>query len=193
MSSRRTALGSLNAPDVRDVVVYIYALCEPIDGAVRYIGKSSSPEKRLTNHLAAGRHKIAAWVAQLAADGLRPQLCILEAVPAGCDAASRERLAIGTHLARGCRLLNSDGTDAGRGPYSRASDLPNQGAVSLAALGITQRQIAVAIGCAQSNVSNWFHGKQLPDSVMRARLEDTFGIYWRLWDIPSGVAQEGAA
>ncbi len=169
---------------MRDVPVFIYSLCEPVSSEVRYIGKSAAPERRLTNHLCAGRNKIAAWVEQLAADGLRPTLCILEVVPPGHDASARERLAIGMHIARGARLLNSEGTPAGRGPRTRIDSPKNMGVVALLNLGITQSAIAAATDSAQSSVCQWMHGRQLPDAITRAKLEDTFGIYWRLWDQP---------
>jgi hypothetical protein len=169
--------------------VFIYALCEPLTSEVRYIGKSATPEKRLIHHLCAGPAKIAAWVDQLAADGLRPLLCILEVVPPGQDAAVRERLALGSHLTRGARLLNSEGTPNGRGPRTRIDSPRNMGVVALLDLGLTQTAIAASAGVIQSNVWSWMHGKQLPDSISRAKLEDTFGIYWRLWDQPVDAAK----
>lgn len=184
---------SLSEPDVRAVPVYIYALCEPTTGAVRYIGKSASPEKRLGNHLHAGRYKIAAWVSELAASGLRPVLNIIETVAPGNDASARERLAIAMHLSRGCKLLNSEGTHFGRGPQPRPGDFTNQGAAALAALNLTQMRIAEVISCAQSNVSSWMKCKTLPEPVLRARLEDAFGIYWRLWDAPVVLGEKGQA
>lgn len=192
MTNRSRPRGVLSEPDIRDVPVYIYALCEPVSGEVRYIGKSANPVARLANHRAGGCKKVVAWIAQLAADGLAPKLCVLEAVQPGQDASARERLAIGRHCAGGARLLNSDGTAAGRGPRARALAPSNQGAAEFTKLTatLTQSQIASSIGVAQSNVSHWMSGRQLPDGVARARLEDTYGIYWRLWDQP--LAQESA-
>ncbi len=193
MTNRQPSRASLSAPDVREVPVFIYALCEPISLEVRYIGKSADPESRYSNHLCAGRKKIAAWIEQLAADGLRPTMCTIDVVPPGHDASARERLAIGMHIAHGARLLNSEGTEAGRGPYTKTVSPKSMGAAALLNLDVTQKDIAKAIGGAQSSVSQWIHGVRLPDAPTRARLEDMYGIYWRLWDAPVRSTAEKAA
>ena len=36
-------------------IAYIYALCDPRDGAVRYVGKSVDPEARLRGHIQESR------------------------------------------------------------------------------------------------------------------------------------------
>lgn len=67
----------------------------------------------------------------------------------------------------------------------------NRGAARLAELfegrapgprGGVQQQIADAIGVSQSIVSRWLSGDRRPDPVQRARMEDLYGIGWRLWD-----------
>ena len=62
---------------------YIYALRDPRDGQVYYVGKSNVPRLRYMAHLEdkdTNAHK-AAWIDDLAAAGFKPQMDILEAVP----------------------------------------------------------------------------------------------------------------
>lgn len=57
--------------------VYIYALADPIDGIVRYIGKSIRPNERLTNHCnekpTCHRTK---WIQKMIREGRRPIISI---------------------------------------------------------------------------------------------------------------------
>ena len=66
-----------------DRVTYIYALVDPRDGGIYYIGKANDLEKRLYQHLRrdVNRHKCR-WLESLARDGLAPTVRILETVPA---------------------------------------------------------------------------------------------------------------
>lgn len=70
--------------------VYIYALCDPRSGAVRYIGESFNPLSRLTSHIIGGRRQdrgtpLQAWISTLLAEGLEPEMLILER----CEKESR--------------------------------------------------------------------------------------------------------
>lgn len=61
--------------------VFIYALCEPDTGEVRYVGKAKDPKKRLSTHLA-GKSQChrTNWISSLRAKGLKPSLEILDEV-----------------------------------------------------------------------------------------------------------------
>ncbi len=62
-------------------LTYIYALVDPRDQQVRYIGKADDPQKRYWNHLAdQERNHRTNWIALLRRLGLKPGLVILEAV-----------------------------------------------------------------------------------------------------------------
>ena len=67
---------------MKERVTYIYALHDPRDGTVHYIGKSNSPRSRLMQHLEdkTCNTKKVAWIDELAAAGLRPSLEILDEV-----------------------------------------------------------------------------------------------------------------
>lgn len=62
---------------------YIYALKDPRDGLIYYVGKSNNPTGRLKMHLfdkSTNRGK-AEWISGLEADGLLPELEVLDEVP----------------------------------------------------------------------------------------------------------------
>ncbi len=45
-----------------------------------------------------------------------------------------------------------------------------------------QAELARDFGVGPDRVSRWLSGKHRPDATWRAKLEDKFGIGWRLWD-----------
>lgn len=62
---------------------FIYALVDPRDGRIRYVGKANDPRLRLRRHVV-GRNegnRKAEWILELWSKGLRPKLRILEEVP----------------------------------------------------------------------------------------------------------------
>lgn len=94
----------LNVPDVRDVTVYVYALCSP-GGEVRYIGRSANPRYRLCSHAhRSGARAVRNWIREIRRRGKEPSIRILREVAPGDDAAQAEGEEIAAH--RGHRLLN---------------------------------------------------------------------------------------
>lgn len=93
---------------------YIYALCCPDSGEVRYIGKADNPSARLGTHLrdAARRdYPCYRWIRKLMASGLKPSMVILSE-HGGDDWAAAEVAAIASYRLAGARLLNvADGGD----------------------------------------------------------------------------------
>ena len=67
-----------------DSKTFIYALCHPTTGDVRYIGKSNTPERRLRNHMAHAKKKhipyVYSWIRGLRKENLSPQLLIIDEV-----------------------------------------------------------------------------------------------------------------
>lgn len=45
-----------------------------------------------------------------------------------------------------------------------------------------QAELARDFGVGPDRVSRWLSGKHRPDATWRAKLEDKYGISWRLWD-----------
>jgi hypothetical protein len=96
-------------------MISIYALADPRDGRVRYVGKAADVTRRLQNHLTPGalrrvRH-VARWLAGLLAAGLRPTVTILETVADGADWQEAERRWIAHHG----RDVLTNLTDGGEG------------------------------------------------------------------------------
>lgn len=186
MSGRRPGpRNALSVADVRDVTVSIYLLVESDTGEVRYVGRSATPEVRLVHHRANGTPAVRAWVATLRQRSASVVLQIAAIVQPGDDSAIAEKLMIGQHIGRGARLLNVIGNYGDRERPSKTRAIPkNKGAAQLLAVNLTQATLAARIGANQSMISQWLTGRSKPDGVMRAVIEDTLGIYWRLWDQP---------
>lgn len=101
----------------RQNITTIYALIDPDNGHVRYVGKTIYlPERRLTFHINTipknAHLPSARWLKKLTASGKRPSITILETVPIGNDWKDRERFWIANFRPNG-KLLNL--TDGGEG------------------------------------------------------------------------------
>lgn len=111
--------GRVTRPSMRKQdCVTIYALCHPLSGKVRYIGKSQYlPTRRLIYHIrdarAGGARPVAHWLRGIDKKNLRPIISVLERVPLGDDWAAREKYWIAEHRSAGASLLNL--TDGGEG------------------------------------------------------------------------------
>lgn len=91
---------------------YIYALHCPIANTIRYIGKSYNPQKRFKSHLSSAktfayRHHTSSWIRKLLAEGLQPEMRILEEVPDGLRWQEVERSWIAKGPTLGWKLTNS--------------------------------------------------------------------------------------
>lgn len=60
---------------------FIYALIDPRDQQIRYVGKSDNPEYRLRVHIKRKVYKVGSWIKSLEKLGLSPSIEILEEVP----------------------------------------------------------------------------------------------------------------
>ena len=93
--------------------VYIYVLCDPETGEVRYLGKTKTPETRLAQHLSDARHNHrVAWIQSLARRRLTPALRVWDMVP-DHNWQNWERFYIQSLRQTGARLVN--GTAGGDG------------------------------------------------------------------------------
>lgn len=105
----------------------IYALIDPRDGAIRYVGKTHrSARRRLQRHLAPsylrGETHKERWIRVLLAIGLEPRIETMEACCSAGELAIAERRHIGRLRAAGANLTNAtDGGDGGSGPHTAAS------------------------------------------------------------------------
>jgi group I intron endonuclease len=93
--------------------VFIYALYDPRDGTLRYVGKSKNLARRIKNHRnEKGERRKNRWFRLLISLGLEPKISVLEQVS---EAAWQERECwwIKHFRENGCDLLNH--TDGGEG------------------------------------------------------------------------------
>lgn len=98
---------------------FIYALCEPDTGAVRYVGKANNPRHRLWEHYKERRHTHKkCWIASLKRRGLRPRLeLLLEVDRSEWEFWEREMIAL---FQVGGRLVNiAPGGESGVGGNNR--------------------------------------------------------------------------
>lgn len=97
-------------------VTYIYALLDPRDGSIRYIGKADNPYRRLANHLTPGqlrkKSRKNSWLKSLQSSGLKPYITALCCIPR-TKWQDAERMWIAKFKAEGNRLTN--GTAGGDG------------------------------------------------------------------------------
>lgn len=90
----------------------IYALCDPVSGEVRYIGKANDARARLRTHQRDARRRdtpVYRWMRKLTTADQLPQLRVLAVTD---DWRDEERRQIAAHREAGARLLNvADGGD----------------------------------------------------------------------------------
>jgi len=100
-------------------VTAIYVLRDPHTFEPRYVGKSSTPKLRLTQHLLAARTKsvshLQRWITKLEREGLKPVMDVMEWVPLS-EWQNAERYYIREFTKLGARLTNS--TPGGDAPPS---------------------------------------------------------------------------
>lgn len=94
------------------MAVVIYGLRCPVADTIRYVGKSSNPDRRLRAHISAARrraynHHTARWLRTLLEVGLKPELVVLHVMASGDRWQEIERSLISSAAARGWRLTNS--------------------------------------------------------------------------------------
>src|ERR1700676_2228644 len=85
---------------------YIYALHDPRDWSIRYVGKANDPTHRLKIHIAnRGVVRMRKFIQELRADGLIPVLSILQTCPRSAW-QPWEKFWIATIRQSGAHLLN---------------------------------------------------------------------------------------
>ena len=102
--------------------VFIYALCEPETGEVRYVGKTRTPKRREREHNKTSVYSSSdlknAWVNELHAIGAAPVFCVIEQCTKN-DWQEREVHFIRHYRELGHRLLNQRKGGGGDNPYGR--------------------------------------------------------------------------
>lgn len=94
--------------------VVIYVLCEPDGTTVRYVGKTTNPRKRYSQHVySTEKTHRACWIRSLRKRGERPVMRVIETVPDDVSWQEREKYWIAHYREIGANLTN--GTDGGDG------------------------------------------------------------------------------
>ena len=102
-------------------IAYIYALLDPRDNEVRYIGKTINPTKRLSEHLADSKREYnyrSMWIKSLVRENLKPLIKFLKICPLS-DFVKYETEYI--KLYKNDKLTNSDET--GQGSVGRRQEI----------------------------------------------------------------------
>lgn len=104
-----------------DLNTYIYALIDPRDNQVRYIGQTRNLDKRLTQHVRSPLPSLFGWVARLLDVDLKPRIKVLCMVNTA-DALRIESEWIKIGIKRGWPLLNRIGMDGLSGSLERLKE-----------------------------------------------------------------------
>jgi hypothetical protein len=104
-------------------IAYIYALLDPRDNQVRYIGKTTNPKNRLSGHITECKkdnvtHYRAMWIKSLIREKLKPSIKFLKICPLS-EFSKYEAEYI--NLYKNNKLTNSDET--GQGNVNRVKDV----------------------------------------------------------------------
>jgi hypothetical protein len=121
---------------VRNRTFSIYALIDPRDNGVRYVGLTEYPDERLKQHIQGdGNIPKRQWISELSQLGLSPHMHTIETVQTLSAAFEREGYWIRHYIHAGAKLVNI------RSPYiishSNPSDLTD---VSRSSSGVRQVQ-----------------------------------------------------
>jgi hypothetical protein len=117
---RRAPVDLTDLRSTFDAVTFIYALIDPRDGVVRYVGQAVNPHRRLSGHLSRARtnptSRAHRWLNELLAAGLRSQLEILQEVVDARSMADRAVMgAARSRLARGSKAAATRASAGGAG------------------------------------------------------------------------------
>ena len=90
-----------------DRLHYIYALADPHTKQIHYVGCTVTPLTRYQNHLTNNANKVKkAWIRGLKAQGVTPDLLLLDKIVGRSEARKRETEWIQTLIAEGKPLTN---------------------------------------------------------------------------------------
>ena len=148
---------------------YVYALCEPATGEIRYIGKSRNPWTRLDSHRSHNAaQRIRKWVSSLTSS---PKLRILSEFDTDREARHEEERLISEARASGVVLLNRKFRDRSPGSHPRRNRFSGLGprvTQRREALGLTQTEIMLACGISQGTLSRIENGQKRSPSAETA-------------------------
>ena len=140
----------------------VYGYADPRDGALRYVGKSSSGMTR-PSQFGSHSHRCGNWIKSLAADGIKPKILVLDALSLEASAEElnfAERSAIAKYRRIGCDLTNL--TDGGDGPMRGRKHT----AEARAAISAANRE-------SMKGNTNFLGRKHTPETIEKMRMAKT--------------------
>jgi len=151
--------------------VYIYALVDPRDNIVRYVGQTYDLKKRSGLHLSAakntrhGANLLILWLRELLSLGLVPRIAVLEDVPSSGMRGALKREAFWVKHFRDQDEEQLTNNADGRGRWlKRPRDLPRMSAEEFSALrakvGVSQAKLGSLMGYSESAVCLFESGKR---------------------------------
>lgn len=152
------------------MTVYIYALCDPRTGEIRYVGKTINIQERLKGHCGGkvGTYK-ANWIAGLRLLGLKPVVEVLDVVENSDDEdwQEEERFWIAYLRFLGCRLTNLDsGGMAGKRPCLQTRKKMSASRVGHP-ISAHQRAVLLAISTGRKMKPEWIATRKASIGVFR--------------------------
>lgn len=143
------------------MIIFIYALVDPITTEIRYIGKTADLSTRLRAHIndaKTGNNHRDNWVKKLCNQNLRPDLVILQEVTEDTwEIAERAWIRYGWE--QGWRLTNS--TEGGEGAYGRKLSAESINKMSNAARGNSSHRDKLHSAESKKRMSDATKGKVL--------------------------------
>jgi DNA-binding Xre family transcriptional regulator/predicted GIY-YIG superfamily endonuclease len=139
---------------------HVYALSNPADGAIRYVGKSTNPAKRLASHCSSSAADcVRAWVQSLGCD---PKLDVLATTSSETDALLLEQGWVERLRAGGADLLNiAYRVDFPRGKHAaRFRGIGPRVLSARKTAGFTQTDLSERAGLERGKLSRLENGKR---------------------------------
>ncbi len=124
-----------NIAVAQEATVFIYGLCDPRDGKIKYVGKAKDLQVRLKSHFKCAKRTSTpknAWLLKLKSLGMKPEMIILEQVRKSFWSEA-ERWWISKYREWEPNLKNVD--DGGRGRSNYAVSMETRERLSIAGLG----------------------------------------------------------
>lgn len=176
----------------RDGPKSIYALVDPRDGKVRYVGASEEPEKRYKQHIvrsgaitridrSRGPEEFqrwrdegiafGLWIQELDHLGLKPDLRLLSDSVDNWREVERE-----FQRQHGATLLNPNAKIASYQHDAVGSLVGHHLAEVRNFAGLSQTQAAAQLNTTQATVSRWESGARMPSLVQLYRISAAYGV-----------------